>query len=381
MKYSIIGAGIGGLTTALAFEIKGVEYHIFEKASELSEVGAGIWLAPNALQVLEYFGVLADIKEKGNTLERITLGKADLSPIFDNSQEKIKEEFGFSTVAIHRTDLQKILLKRIPNEKKSLGKGLQSFEKIENENIKLKFDDGSEFISKFLIGADGIKSRVRKQLFPESKTRFSGQTCWRGVATIVLDKEFDKRGIELWGNQIRFGISKISKDKVYWFAVALDKPNQKDEKGQVKQKLIKMFVNFHPLVNDLITATPEINILRNDINDLKPLENWYKNNICLIGDAGHATTPNMGQGGAQAIEDAYYLSNLIQVNPNHNIFDLFQQKRQSKVNMIVNLSWKTGRMAHWRYGKSFRNFILKNLPKRILENKLFEMYQIEKYYS
>ncbi|MFT6715648.1 MAG: 2-polyprenyl-6-methoxyphenol hydroxylase-like FAD-dependent oxidoreductase [Saprospiraceae bacterium] len=379
MKYSIIGAGIGGLTTALALEKKGIEYHIFEKSSELSEVGAGIWLAPNALQVLEYLGVLDDIKEKGNTIDRITLGKANLSPISDNSQEKVTEEFGFSTIAIHRADLQNILLKRIPDNKISLGKGFQSFEKIENENVKLKFDDGSEFISEFLIGADGINSRVRKQLFPESETRFSGQTCWRGVATIELDKEFENRGIELWGNQIRFGISKISKDKVYWFAVALDKPNQKDVEGQVKQKLLKMYLNFHPLVKELIAGTPEVNILRNDINDLKPLENWYKNNICLIGDAGHGTTPNIGQGGAQAIEDAYYLSNLIQANPNQNVFNLFQQKRQSKVNMIVKQSWTTGKMAHWRYGKSFRNFLLKNLPKSILEKKMFEMYQIEKH--
>lgn len=381
MKYSIIGAGIGGLSTALALEKKGIEYHIFEKSPELTEVGAGIWLAPNALQVLNYLGVLADVKNKGNSIDRITLGKANLSPLSDNTQDNIKEQFGFSTIAIHRADLQKILFERIPEEKKSLGKGFQSFEKIENEKIKLKFDDDTEFISEFLIGADGVNSRVRTQLFPESKTRFSGQTCWRGIAPIEFEKEFEKRGMELWGNQIRFGISKISKDKIYWFAVALDKPNQKDQKDLVKQKLLKMFVNFHPLVNELITATPENNILRNDINDLKPLENWYKNNICLIGDAGHATTPNMGQGGAQAIEDAYYLGNLIQANPNHNIFKLFQQKRQSKVNKIVKQSWTTGKMAHWRYGKSFRNFLLKNLPKKILENKIIEMYQIEKHYS
>lgn len=378
MKYSIIGAGIGGLTTALALEKEGIEYHVFEKKYELSEVGAGIWLAPNALQVLEDLGVLEDIKEKGNSINRITLGKPDLSPISDNKQETIKKKFGFSTIAIHRADLQKILFDRIPNNKKSLGKGFNSFEKNDDENIKLKFDDGSEFISKFLIGADGINSKVRKQLFPKSETRFSGQTCWRGVACIELDKEFEKRGIELWGNQIRFGISKISKDKFYWFAVALDKPKQKDEKGQIKQKLLKMFVNFHPVVHELIKSTPENKILRNDINDLKPLNFWHKNNICLIGDAAHASTPNMGQGGAQAIEDAYYLSRFIQKNPNNNIFNLFQERRQIKVNRIVKQSWTTGKIAHWRYGKGFRNFLLKSIPKRLLENKMFEMYKIEK---
>jgi len=86
----------------------------------------------------------------------------------------------------------------------------------------------------------------------------------------------------------------------------------------------------------------------------------------------------MGQGGAQAIEDAYYLSRLIEINPNQNIFNLFQQKRQDKVNRIVKQSWTTGKMAHWKYGTNLRNFMLKNIPKKILEKKMMEMYEIEK---
>ena len=378
MKYSIIGAGIGGLTTALAFEKNGIDYHIFEKASELSEVGAGIWLAPNALQVLEHLGVLDAVKAKGNSIDRITLVEGDLNPISDNFQDNIKKQFGFSTIAIHRAELQKILLNKIPKEKISLAKGFQSFQKLNDNLIKIKFDDKSEILTDFLIGADGINSKVRMQLFPDSKTRFSGQTCWRGVANIKLSEEFQNRGMELWGNQIRFGISKIANDKVYWFAVAMDKPNQKDDVNLKKQKLLKMYNQFDPLVKELISATPEKAILRNDINDLETLKNWHKGNVCLIGDAGHATTPNMGQGGAQAIEDAYYLGNLIKSNFNENVFNLFQQKRQSKVNTIVKQSWATGKIAHWKYGRNFRNFLLKSMPKRILENKMKEMYKIEK---
>lgn len=378
MKYSIIGAGIGGLTTALAFQQKGIDYHIFEKAPILSEVGAGIWLSPNALQVLEHLKLLDDVMEKGNIIDRITVGKANLKPLSDNFQEKIKDKFGYTTVAIHRAELQKLLCNKIPKEKISLGKGFQSFENINDKNIKIKFGDNTEYITNFLIGADGINSKIRKQIYPNSKIRFSGQTCWRGVANIELDKAFTDRAVELWGNQIRFGMSKIAANKVYWFAVAIDKPNMKDDKSIVKQKLLTMFKNFHPIVNQLISATTKVNILRNDINDLRPLELWYKDNVCLIGDAAHATTPNMGQGGAQAIEDAYYLSHFIQVNSNENVFKEFQQKRQSKVNNIVKQSWATGKMAHWKYGQSFRNFLLKNMPKKFLENKMMEMYQIDK---
>ena len=379
--YTIIGAGIGGLTTALAFERKEIPYQIFEKAPELNEVGAGIWLAPNALQVLESLKVLKDVFDKGNSIDRITIGKSDLSPISDSNQDFIKAKFGFTTIAIHRADLQKLLFDKIPKEKIFLNKGFHSFKELNSENIEVMFDDNTSIETKYLIGADGINSKVRNQLFPESCTRYSGQTCWRGVVEIELDKKYAHRGFELWGNQIRFGISKISRNKVYWFAVILAEKNSKEDTSLVKEKLLELFSNFHPLILDLISKTEVNQIIKSDINDLKSLSKWYKNNVCLIGDAAHATTPNMGQGGAQAIEDAYYLSNLISGNINENIFELFQKKRQNKVSLVVNQSWSTGKMAHWKYGQNVRNFLIKNMPKRIIEKKMIEMYQLDETYN
>ena len=378
MKYTIIGAGIGGLTTALAFEKKGIEYQIFERAAELNEVGAGIWLAPNALQVLERLDILEEVKLNGNSIDRITIGKQDLSPLSDSLQDTIKEKFGFTTVAIHRAKLQKLLFDKIPKDKMFLNKGFKSFKELDSGKIEVVFNDNSKTETQFLIGADGINSKVRKQLFPDSRKRYSGQTCWRGIVEMELDKDLSHRGFELWGNQIRFGISKIANNKVYWFAVVLSSPNGKDDKVLVKEKLLKMFAGFNPLVTKLIGLSSVANILRNDIYDLEPLLKWHKNNICLIGDAGHATTPNMGQGGAQAIEDAHYLSNLIVENSDENVFELFQQKRQKKVDLVVNQSWTTGKMAHWKYGKGLRNFLLKNVPKKIIEKKMIELYTIEK---
>ncbi|MCL7763285.1 FAD-dependent monooxygenase [Polaribacter sp. Z014] len=378
MKYTIIGAGIGGLTTALAFEQKGIEYQIFEKAPVLNEVGAGIWLAPNALQVLESLGVLEDVIANGNFIDRITIGKQDLSPISDSNQDFIKDIFGYTTVAIHRAALQKLLFDKIPKEKIFLNKGFESFKEIAANKIEVTFNDASKTTTDFLIAADGINSKVRQQLFPESSKRYSGQTCWRGITNRVLEDDLLHRGFELWGNKIRFGISKVSKDKTYWFAVVLAKENEEVEVNLVKEKLLKMFSDFDPLITDLIAATEIYQIIKSDIHDLNPLKKWHKNNICLIGDAGHATTPNMGQGGAQAIEDAYYLSNLIAENKDKNVFELFQQKRQKKVNLVVNQSWMTGKMAHWKYGQSFRNFILKNVPKSIINKKMIALYQLEK---
>jgi len=379
MKYTIIGAGIGGLTTALAFEQNGIEYQVFERAPIFSKVGAGIWLAPNALQVFDTLRILDDIKQKGNSINSITIAKSDLSTISNTIQSKFEDTFGCGTVAIHRAELLEILAKAIPKEKITLGKAFKSFEQSDTEGLIINFDDDSTTSTDFLIGADGINSKVRTQLFPKSKTRYSGQTCWRGVSGFVLDGENGSRAAELWGNQIRFGFSKISNDKVYWFAVALDNPNQKDEAHLVKEKLLNMYCAFHPLVIDIIEATPGNKILRNDICDLKPMKDWYKGNVCLIGDAAHAATPNLGQGGAQAIEDAYYLTHLIKRKPDQNNFSKFQQKRKAKVNEIVKQSWATGKIAHLKYGKWFRNQMMKNIPVKLMERKMMELYKVEKY--
>ncbi|NAS32362.1 zeaxanthin epoxidase [Flavobacteriaceae bacterium R38] len=378
--FAIIGGGIGGLTTALAFEKLGIDYQVFEKTPEITDVGAGILLAPNALQVFEWLNILEEVKASGSLIKRITLGKSDFSPLFDDVQDHVKEKFGYHTVSIHRAELQKLLVKKIPQQKLHLGKSFDTFEEI-NDKVKILFNDDSEFEADFLIGADGINSKIRKQLFPGSKIRYSGQTCWRGIANYKLDDDFEHRGIEVWSDQVRFGIAKVAKDKIYWFAVFLSKPNQKDYIGDTKKTLLKKYQDFHPLINKLISCTQESDIIRNDIIDLKPLKQWYKNNVCLIGDAGHATTPNMGQGGAQAIEDAYYLANLINENPNKNVFQLFQQKRVRRVQSIVKQSWVTGKIAHWKYLGGFRNYLIKCIPHSILREKIIKVYELEESFN
>ena len=179
-----------------------------------------------------------------------------------------------------------------------------------------------------------------------------------------LPEYFLKRGMELWGRQVRFGISPIGKRQVYWFAVILSSSNQKDIPGETKNKLNELFTDFDPIVRELITSTPEHKIIRNDIFDLKSLKKWYKGHTCLIGDAAHATTPNMGQGGAQAVEDAYTLAQWLYKDPSLESFQNFQKVRENKVISVVKRSWMLGKIAHWKYGRSVRNAFLSAVTYR-----------------
>ncbi len=110
---------------------------------------------------------------------------------------------------------------------------------------------------------------------------------------------------------------------------------------------------------------------------MKPIKKWHKNNICLIGDAAHATKPNMGQGGTQAIEDAYYLGLLIQKNPNITVFEAFQKTRYKRVNNIVFQSWYTGKIAHISWFTKTRNFIFRSLPKQLIDKNMHSVYELK----
>lgn len=374
--YAIIGAGIGGLTTALAFEKLNIPYHLYEKAEDINAIGAGIWLAPNALKVYEWLGILDQVKNAGNSIDRITIATADLQTLTDSKQDEAKEEYGYSTVAIHRAELQKVLANNVASSNISWGKGLKSYTETK-EGVELQFLDATTTIVNYLIGADGINSVVRKQLFPKSKIRYSGQTCWRGVTNFKLPEDYNHRGIEMWGKQTRFGISKLSADKTSWFAVAKSKPFLTDNKETLKEDLLNEYKKYANVVTNLIANTNIDAILRNDIIDLKPIKKWHTNRVCLLGDAGHATTPNMGQGGAQAIEDAYFLSKIIATNTTDSPFKEFQKVRYKKVNSIVNQSWITGKVAHLGFGSKIRNMVFKNLPKSLIDKKMHFVYRLD----
>jgi len=379
---SIIGGGIGGLVTALCFEKLGIGYKLYERADTLREVGAGIWLSPNALQVIEWINpkILEDIQNSGNTFNRILVADHKIKPISDSNQEFIKEKFGYTTMAIHRGKLQKILYSYSEKNNIILNKTFKNYSQNQDKSITIEFQDKTSVLTHSIIGADGINSNVRKQLFPKSKLRYSGQTCWRGIANYEMDESLTSVGFTLWGKKLQFGVSKLEKGKTYWFAVKLSEPNKKDNKEILKNQLTEMFSEFHPVVNKLIQNTPIDKIIKGDISDVEILKNWHSNNICLIGDAAHSMTPDLGQGGAQAIEDAYYLSNAIKNSEIINkAFAKFQTNRKNKVEKLVKQSRTTSKIAITnRPMEVIRNFILKYTPQKFMQKQMIELYSIDK---
>lgn len=228
-----------------------------------------------------------------------------------------------------------------------------------------------------MIGADGIKSVVRNQLFAESSLRNADQICWRGICEIDLPQKYHNELNEAWGKGKRFGFVKISDRKVYWYALA----NSKNVKVN-DISLTKFYDEFHIDILNIISATQKEQIIVSDIFDLKPIDKWQKDNVCLIGDAAHATTPNLGQGACQAIEDAYVLGKLLDKGLSiEKAISEYESLRRKKAHMIVNTSWTFGKIAHIEnnFGVWLRNLTIRNMPKSVNKkqlNAIFNLNQI-----
>jgi 2-polyprenyl-6-methoxyphenol hydroxylase-like FAD-dependent oxidoreductase len=375
-KGIIIGGGIAGLTAAIAMEQAEMDFTVYEAAPELKPYGAGIWMAPNAMQVFDKIGVKDAVIAAGIELQKVDITDEKLNLIHALNLQKIKTTFGSSIVAVHRAKLQQVLYSFVNPDKVILNKSLVSLEE-KKDKVLLHFADDSSIEADFVIGADGIHSQVRQQIFPRETLRYAGQTCWRGLVTHSLSDAWKNSTLELWGNRLRFGMAEMANQQIYWFAVKSAPENEKNENSDIKKYLLEEFAHFQGPVRELIEATPDFMIRRTDLHDLPSLKNWHRSNICLIGDAAHAATPNLGQGGAQAVEDAYELVQSLQKEKeNQQAFKAFQKKRYGKVKRIIFGSYWIGRIAHWRYFKGLRNFFLKNTPTFIEEKQLNNIYRI-----
>lgn len=375
MEISIIGGGITGLTTALALHKLGLKATVYEQAKQLNELGAGVWLQPNAVQIFRWLGLFEKLQRQGVILNKMEITASDLTPYKKIKQKVVQDALGNSTLAIHRGKLQRILFEEFSQVGAvELGARYLSHS-TENSQTAIQLSSKKVF-SDLVIGADGIHSNVRTAMNLPSVYRSTQQICCRGIAHAELPAHLLNEGKEMWGNKKRFGFSRIGENQVYFFAVinqSICPPNL------TPSTLSTIFSNFHPVVKSLIKNTEQLHIA--ELKDLKRLPKWYNENCCLVGDAAHATTPNMGQGACQGIEDAYYLSNLIckSKKPLSHLLLEFETKRRKKVDYVVNNSWQFGQMAHTPWKQAIVKTMMKITPEKVIHQQMNKLYQLQQF--
>ena len=307
----MVGAGIGGLTAAIALHQAGVEVVVLERAKELKEVGAGLLLAANAQKALRKLGLSEEVGRLGTNASAGEIRSQRGMVLARIPIDELEQEVGEAGAAVHRADLQRLLVRKIGERAMRLGSECVGFKQDERA-VSVLLKDGTEERADLLVGADGLRSTIRVGLFGAERPTYAGYTAWRAVAE--PDRELVRwgTGFETWGRGARFGCVHIGEGRIYWFATKNAPEGEKD--GPIgspdgpKQTLLRHFGGWHAPIGELVGVTEEGAIRRDDLFDRRPLKRWGEGRVTLLGDAAHPTTPNLGQGAALAIEDAVVLA-------------------------------------------------------------------------
>lgn len=374
---TIVGGGIAGLTTAIALNKAGFSTTIFEAAPEVRAVGAGLALAANAMKAFQKIGIAEDVIAEGRILPAFLLLDQQGKQLVKTNSEALSKKYGVDNFTIHRADLHRVLLSKLDPNTVHSNKRIVDIV-TQGEKTLLTFQDGSMHEAEVLVAADGIHSPIRNKLLPNSKERYAGYTCWRAI--IDNTKLQITESSETWGSKGRFGIVPLAHNKIYWFACINAKAQDEKMKAYRVADLMEHFKAFHAPIPQILQETKDEHLLWNDINDLQPIHQLAFGNIVLIGDAGHATTPNMGQGACQAIEDAIILADELSKTDNvAAAFKAFENRRIQRVHRIVNTSWTFGKIAHienpWLI--SARNFLFRHIPASINEKQVQVVYEVD----
>jgi len=371
--FAIVGGGIGGLTLAIALQRKGFNAVVYEHAPQIKSLGAGLGLAANAVKAFFEVGIGDEVLEVSQVIKMVRIKDTEGHILTETDAAHLSAKLGtINNFTVHRADLHDVLLRRLQPGTLHLNKGCVDVQQ-QPGGVTLRFSDGTQTQADYVIAADGIHSPIRKKLLPDSTPRYAGYTCWRAVIDDVpAGFDFDETS-ETWGAGSRFGIVPLSERRVYWFACINAGPNDPRMRDFGIDDLRAHFSHFHSPIPELLAMTQNNQLIWSDIMDLKPLTRFAFGNIVLMGDAAHATTPNLGQGACMAVEDAAILANCIEdyATP-EEAFRQFEAKRIARTTRIVNNSWTLGKAAqlHNPLLVTLRNLAIRLTPPQFAEQQV-----------
>jgi FAD-dependent urate hydroxylase len=346
-KVVVAGGGIGGLTATIALRRAGFEVVVFERATELREVGAGLLLAANAQKALAKLGLAEAVTRLGTPASAGEIRSWRGEVLASIPAAELEKKVGAPSAAVHRADVQALLVREAGEGTLRLGAEVESFEQDES-GVRTFLASGEEERADILVGADGLRSKTRGALLGPEKPRYAGYTAWRAVVESGEELVPWGTGFESWGRGARFGCAHIGKGQVYWFATTNAPEGAKDgQPGSAagpKAALLRLLGSWHRPIRQLIEATDEVAILRTDIYDREPLgERWGEGRVTLLGDAAHPMTPNLGQGACQAIEDAVVLARCLREGgATTDALRSYERLRSDRVAMMVRRSRRVG---------------------------------------
>ena len=353
IKAIVIGAGIGGLTVGIALKQAGYEVEIYERVRSLRPAGAGISLWSNGIKVLNYLGLGDEIARIGGEMNRMAyrshkdelLSEIDLRSLF----KKVKQR----PYPVARTDLQQMLLAAFGSDSVHMGMCCTAVEQSEKAATAF-FEDGTSLSADIIVAADGIRSVIREYVLGQALTpRYAGYVNWNGL----VDADSSLCEADNWvlyvGEGKRASMMPVGCDRFYYFFGVPMPSGSETAPENRREELTSHFAQWPLPVQLLIQRLDPTASNRLEISDIDPPERFVRGRVALLGDAAHASTPTLGQGGCQAMEDAFVLARMLS-NSNTSVADTLLQYQQARKPRTSDLVLKARKRTDTIYAKDMQ---------------------------
>jgi salicylate hydroxylase len=363
----IVGGGIGGLATALAASQAGVPAHVIEKSAEFEELGAGLQLAPNAMWALDRLGLYQDIRKHAFFPKKLVLMDAlSGEPVATlNVREKFQKHFGYPYIVVHRGDLLSLELEACRASSLITLESSKDAVRVEDlgDGARVTCADGTIYECDALIGADGLRSRVRRSVHDDGDPICARCVCYRGAIPIEqapAGSDFDN--MTIWvGPDIHYAQYVIHHGTVFNQVAVFRSARYTDgsEEWGSPDEFREHFSGVHPRLR---AASATIKFDRRwPMFDRRPIDNWTRNRITLMGDAAHPMFQYLAQGANQALEDAACLKDMLREAGGDfsRAFLAYQRVRIPRTARVQNAARFAGELFHVQgAGRVFRNLLL-----------------------
>ncbi|MEM9880690.1 MAG: FAD-dependent oxidoreductase [Pseudomonadota bacterium] len=340
MKAVIVGAGIGGLTCALALRQRGHDVTVLEQAPQLGEIGAGITITPNADRVFADLGLSDRMVAQSVIPERQLTQHWQSGDIIRDVERgaATAQHYGAGYYHIHRADLHSILVDALSAAAPDSLKLATPVQDARPDGTVLT-EAGTAVKADIVIGADGVKSQVRSRLFATEEPKFTGQVAWRGLVprcSVETDMQPHFPGVHI-GPKKLFMRYPVRAETLVNYAAFVELYGWQEESWTIpssRAELLEHFAVWAPEVTALIHATPDDQLFKWALFVRAPLDTWINGRVTLLGDAAHAMLPFMGQGAATAIEDAMVLARALDAYPLDEALERYDTARRPRTSAI-----------------------------------------------